>query len=71
MIKKISKKLKKILPCIARDKKEDKNQFTPDRRKAERRTGADRRWMSKLFNEDNIVFNRRKSERRMGERRKK
>ncbi len=70
MIKKLTKKFKKIFPCIAKNKKENNKQFTTDQRKTERRSGTDRRWMSKLFNEENIIIDRRKAERRMGERRK-
>lgn len=70
MIKKISKKIKKLLPCISKGKKNQDKQFIIERRKGDRRSGTDRRWMSKLLNGDNLINGRRTGERRIGDRRK-
>lgn len=65
MVKKIIKKIKEII-----EKK--KEQPVVERRKCERRSGTDRRWMSKLVGGPEVPFERRSgSDRRMGDRRKK
>jgi hypothetical protein len=67
MAKKIIKKIKEII-----EKKKEKEQPVVERRKGERRSGTDRRWMSKLVGGPEIPFERRSgSDRRMGDRRKK
>jgi hypothetical protein len=67
MIKKIIKKIKEII-----EKKKEKEQLVVERRKGERRSGTDRRWMSKLVGGPEAPFERRSgSDRRIGDRRKK
>ncbi len=71
MIKKISEKLKKLVKSSCILKKEEKTKQPPiERRRGERRTNPDRRWMSSLFNGEEYPIERRRGERRMGDRRK-
>jgi hypothetical protein len=72
MIKKISEKLKRLIKSSCLLKKEQEIQKPPvERRRGDRRTNPDRRWMSKLFNGEKPPIERRRGERRIGDRRKK
>ncbi len=69
MVKKIIKKIKEI---IEKKKTKNTNQPSIERRKHERRSGTDRRWMSKLVGGPEVPFERRSGfDRRLGDRRKK
>jgi len=70
MVKKIVKKIKEIIE--KKKTKDETQQPVVEKRKTERRSGTDRRWMSKLVGGPEVPFERRSgSDRRMGDRRKK